>query len=531
MPFTYEAPTPRFAATIAEMIAHAADPQARAIEQIGSAHAQAIQQSGNAWAQAGQQIGQSIGQIPQQIQKQQEASQESQIRAQQIQSGAMGIAEQQKKLADEETMNRIYQRAYGQAPDQQPGYMGPHDPRDGSPSLPPGVEKGADGVFTVNPEFLTRGMAASGLGDKIPATIANLAKTSESMATLQKTRGEVAIQTRDALGSLAATVEASGNSPGAFHLAALIAIKNGILTPGQVKPYLDAADAEPAKIADITKSMQAGSPKQTELNSAAATAAARQKTAETSATRLDLETPKIAADTKKALAELEGSLPMTAAQKAANDVALQNLGVSQANLGERVRHDKIDEAHSAATAGANALTRVEHKDPATGKTVIEWLPKSSLAGQTFEKGTSGATETRLASAEAVNQTGKDIISKLSSPEFAAKVGPLMGRAGKLRDLIGNPPPEFAELAGEIESYALASMGVHGMRSAQGAAQITKLLDQHHTPQSLIAAINGLNSFSENFMKNEGRQVPQGAQPAAPETGAFPTPWLNKANKR
>lgn len=524
MPFTYEAPTPRFAATIAEMIAHAADPQAQSARDIAQAHAQAIQQSGNAWANAGQQIGQAIGQIPQQMERQQAAGQESQLRAQQLKSGAIGIAEQQKKLADEETMSRIYQRAYGQAPDQQPGVMGPRDPRDGSSSLPPGIEKNAEGVFTVSPDFLTKGMAAAGMGDKIPATLANLTKTNEAIASLQKTRGEVAIQQRDALGSLGATVEASGNSPSGFHLAALVAIHNGVITPEQVKPYLDAVDADPSKIAEITKAMQSGSPKQTELNTAAATSAARQKTAETSATRLGLETPKIEAETKKTLAELEGSLPMTAAQKASNDVAIQNLGVSQANLGERVRHDKVDEAHSAATAGANALVKVEHKDPDTGRTVIEWLPKSSLAGRTFQKGTSGATETRLASAEAVNQTGKDIISKLSDPTYAAKVGPVMGRAGKLRDLIGNPPPEFAELAGEIESYALANMGVHGMRSAQGAAQIAKLLEQHHTPASLIAAINGLNGFSEHFMQNEGRPVPAGAQPAAP---AALTPGLQK----
>jgi hypothetical protein len=155
-------------------------------------------------------------------------------------------------------------------------------------------------------------------------------------------------------------------------------------------------------------------------------------------------------------------------------------------------------------AGADAVVKVEHKDPTTGRTVIEYLPKSDVRGKTFEKGASSATENRLASAQAVNQTGEDIIRQLSDPAVAAKLGPTMGRYAKLQDFIGNPPPEFSELAGAIESYSLANMGVHGMRSAQGAQMIAKLLNQPHTPESIIAAIRGLNSFSQHFMQNEGR---------------------------
>lgn len=158
------------------------------------------------------------------------------------------------------------------------------------------------------------------------------------------------------------------------------------------------------------------------------------------------------------------------------------------------------------------LTKVEYKDPATGKTVIEYLTDDQLRGQTFEKGAGMTVENRLASAEAVQQTGNDIIAKLSDPAYVKTLGPAMGRASSLRDFIGNPPPEYAELAGQIESYALASMGVHGMRSAQGAAQIKGMLDGRHTPQSLVAAIKGLNAFSAHFMQNEGR--PTQAPPSA-----------------
>ncbi len=46
----------------------------------------------------------------------------------------------------------------------------------------------------------------------------------------------------------------------------------------------------------------------------------------------------------------------------------------------------------------------------------------------------------------------------------------------MREFIGNPPPELSELAASIESFALANMGVHGMRSVQGADEI-KALDR------------------------------------------------------
>ncbi len=70
------------------------------------------------------------------------------------------------------------------------------------------------------------------------------------------------------------------------------------------------------------------------------------------------------------------------------------------------------------------------------------------------------------------------------------------------------------MAGEIESYALANMGVHGMRSVQGANQISKLLDAKHTPESLIAAIKGLQGYSNNYLSTVGRgsKVTNGAAP-------------------
>jgi hypothetical protein len=132
------------------------------------------------------------------------------------------------------------------------------------------------------------------------------------------------------------------------------------------------------------------------------------------------------------------------------------------------------------------------------------VPKT--AGTEFAKPANATTANRVASAETVNEVGADIVSKLSDPQFKATVGPAMGRYATLRDFVGDPPPEFSELAGQIESYALANMGVHGMRSAQGAEQIKHLLDQRHTPESLAATIKGLNDFSTRFARTTSRSL-------------------------
>lgn len=121
-------------------------------------------------------------------------------------------------------------------------------------------------------------------------------------------------------------------------------------------------------------------------------------------------------------------------------------------------------------------------------------------------------DNRVVAAGAVQKTGDDLIAQLSDPTVAAQLGPALGRYNNVKEFIGNPPPELSELAGEIDSYALANMGVHGMRSVEGAKMIQDLLTQKHTPASMIGAIRGLNKFSQNFMTSAGRTTP--AAPAA-----------------
>ncbi len=179
-------------------------------------------------------------------------------------------------------------------------------------------------------------------------------------------------------------------------------------------------------------------------------------------------------------------------------------------LADHAANRRFDLAHPTPTPESNTQPQIfydaQNKPHAIqfmhGQTNEIPLPPN-LTGKT---GLSSVTANRADSAQAVVQTGNDIIAELNDPNFRNVLGPAMGRTSTLRDFIGNPPPEFSRLAGQIESFSLANMGVHGMRSSIGADKIKKLLDAHHTPESLVQAILGLTDFSNHFIENTGRSV-------------------------
>jgi hypothetical protein len=65
------------------------------------------------------------------------------------------------------------------------------------------------------------------------------------------------------------------------------------------------------------------------------------------------------------------------------------------------------------------------------------------------------------------------------------------------------------------------MGVHGMRSAHGAAMIQKMLTGHHTPESLVATIQGLQQFAQQFVKNTSHTAGATDQTATPAATSAP----------
>lgn len=183
--------------------------------------------------------------------------------------------------------------------------------------------------------------------------------------------------------------------------------------------------------------------------------------------------------------------------------------------------------------GANAL-RVQQARPAptmvvpTGETdasggqMQQVVPKT--AGTTFAKAppVNASLDTRLQSAKAVTQTGNDIITMLRDPKVSAMLGPAMSRYNSVADFVGNPPPEFAKLAGQIESYSLANMGVHGMRSANGAEAIKQTVGAgRHTPESMIAVLEGLNGFANHLLENNHRgETPAAGGGAKPDAASL-----------
>lgn len=391
-------------------------------------------------------------------------------------------------------------------------------------------------------EAIKQRLIASGQADKWLYVSEQLDKFDESTLKNQAMKDAMEARSDEAVARLGGAVNAMGNQPWAWDFLKQEALSGGHVKPEQLAPFDQAIAQDPSKIADITKAMMLkthAKPEYREIPAGgglgivsgpgAGTIVASQPARPTAPTMASLRLQAAQGDpdalaavqmaekekqvSEAKVGSFEDYVLRAAAEKGKKPEQLTTAEIENA----RKRYQQADDRPL--RSADEALVKVEHKDPATGRTVIQYLPKSEIRGKTFEKGTSATTETRLASAQAVNQTGNDIISKLSDPNYAKAVGPVMGRFSTVQDFIGNPPPEYAELAGQIESFALANMGVHGMRSAQGAEQIKKLLNQHHTPASLIAAIKGLNSFSEHFMQNEGRGAAVPAPATAPASAA------------
>lgn len=152
-------------------------------------------------------------------------------------------------------------------------------------------------------------------------------------------------------------------------------------------------------------------------------------------------------------------------------------------------------------------------------------PVTDAAGTPLKPKVGQTMESRLQSAQAVVQTGNDIAKVLSDPTVAAKLGPVLSRYNSIADFVGNPPPEFNNLAGLIESYSLANMGVHGMRANTGAEAIKQTLGLgRHTPESMLAALQGLNGFANHLLENNNMPTPVASHgvvgPVAPASAGW-----------
>lgn len=269
---------------------------------------------------------------------------------QQQQAGALDLQEKQKAIADQQQIADLYKQAF--TPD-------------------------ANGVLTLDRNKLTQGLATTGQGDKIPKISASLDAADKATAEARAARADAETKTLDAAGHLAAGVKALGYSPDAFATAVHHMAANQLITPQDAQQYLSAAQQNPATIQAITDHILAQSPKESELASAAATAASRVQTAQTGADRFQAERPKIAADTAKVQQDITGTTPMTPFQQA-------ELQARQAAAAETARHNRVSEAANdqAPTLTPEALKLTAHQFAMTGQLPPMGMGKTGAAVRT-----------------------------------------------------------------------------------------------------------------------------------------------------
>lgn len=244
---------------------------------------------------------------------------------QQLQAGAQDIQAKQLQMAQNAAVNKAYADAFTV------------DPATGTGSLDTGK--------------LSTALAQGGHGAAIPAVIEATTKAHKAVADLAETQGKVNAQQADTAGSIAAAVRAANFDP---HLAITL-LQNGLDQKGlsvvTVPPIIahlkqllqddpTGATAGP-EVKALAEHLIAQSPKQTELDTAAAAAAARKLTAETGAAK---------------------DARMAPGEKAASDKLVADQNFSQNDpLGlkpeERARYDQADASQKQAIANQAAERR------------------------------------------------------------------------------------------------------------------------------------------------------------------------------
>lgn len=145
-----------------------------------------------------------------------------------------------------------------------------------------------------------------------------------------------------------------------------------------------------------------------------------------------------------------------------------------------------------------------------------------------ETGPTTQMRSRSQQANVIDETSQNLINHIQAA--ASKIGPVMGRVGSLERFLGNPPPEFAGIANELQTYIAlqpAAHGMTGMRAVKAFERGNGGLIQ--TPEALIAAIKGgvtglgpMMEAGTNWTPANGRALPtvgggQGAGAASPSS--------------
>jgi hypothetical protein len=274
-PFQYQPYRNPYVGTIADLML-----------EPGRAQAQAAVQSGNAWANAANQIGQSVAAIPGQIQQQKALQTQQQIHDLQL-----------KQAQQHDTDRQALDQAYASGLDR-------------------------EGILSRLPGHLR------------PTVQKQFAEADEAALKVRELKDKAAVAERDYLGSLAAGVKTHLQEPDAGVGAAMVALQHAKQQGYDVDAIWQRVSSDPSQLPQIVDGLIAQSPKQQELVTAATTAAARAKTADTGAQRLSLEQPKIAAETTRLQQETTGTVPMSPAQQATDDRERQRIALERQKLAQ-----------------------------------------------------------------------------------------------------------------------------------------------------------------------------------------------------
>lgn len=217
------------------------------IKEIGRLRGQG-QLARGAYGQSLADIGQMVAGIPEQMRQRKLEEQQAQIRAQQMEAGALELAEKKRAAAADEALSNAMAQAL--APD-----------------------------GTIDPQKLTQHIAGTPAAAKLPEILQHLTAMQKATVDLDVSRGALDESQRDEMGALAAAAEAAGDDPdtqaGVLLTGIASRVKRNRMTQDEARPIIanlmgdvdgeGPAQPDPEKVTSTIARMKAASKEQRQL--------------------------------------------------------------------------------------------------------------------------------------------------------------------------------------------------------------------------------------------------------------------------
>jgi len=216
---------------------------------------------------------------------------------------------------------------------------------------------------------------------------------------------------------------------------------------------------------------------------------------------------KTRADLMKQAEEIRSNQQMSPREK---DAAMMRIKAQLQLFGaaERGRNDRFDRAQE------NGVVLVDQYDPVSGETQRVPVSKKRLGEMAreneggpgseppadgkaanpllaFRKPPSANIQLRENSAHQSLKMADDIEASINTPDVAAQLGPIMGRYKTLEIAAGAGDPVAVKLKAQLWGFASMQMALHNARNYKIAQDALNLLKSEQTPESLIAAVQGI----------------------------------------